>query len=53
MEKITKEYENTVVTEETKLQLLIACANKINEIVEWINKTAIEKRVDRLEGIES
>ena len=28
-------------------------AEKINEIVEWINETAIEKRVDRLEGIEN
>ena len=37
MEKISKEYETTKVTAKTKLQLLIDCANKINEMVEWIN----------------
>ena len=38
MEKISKEYENITVTEETKLKLLIDCANKINEIIDSINK---------------
>jgi hypothetical protein len=37
MEKISDDYRGTPVTEETKLKLLIDCANKINEIVDSLN----------------